>query len=753
MKANSKCSMDKLEVKKRINKLRLEIEDLRYRYHVLDDPKATDEVYDSLTRELRQLEAQYPEFSDPNSPLSRVGGKPLDKFTKVRHEVRMLSLNDAFSFEELEAWEKRVLKLIPEHDRGEFPIEYFCELKLDGLAVSLIYEKGRLVRGATRGDGLVGEDITQNLKTIKDIPVQLYWNDAKHGKQPVTIDYVEVRGEAIMSKTVLQALNKVQQKSGKPLFANTRNAAAGSLRQLDPNLAAGRRLNFFAYDIVSLKRDGKDLLPLTHSDEHDVLRNFLNIPVNSYEKVCKNLNDVKVFIKKIEKIRQKLDYGTDGVVISLNNQQFYQQVGIIGKAPRYMLAFKYPAEKSTTIVKDIIVNVGRTGVLTPVALLKPASVAGSTVSKATLHNLDQIQRLGLKIGDTVVIQKAGDVIPEVVEVLPKLRSGKEKYFNMPKYCPVCGGSVERRGLIPSPGVRLPDGQVGRRSPFLFSLAPMQRGERGRGEGGLGRGRTVEVVPNIEKQKSLSVAYYCANPNCPAKNQRGMEHFVNAFEIYTMGPKIIARFKDEGLISNAADLFTLEAGDISVLSRFGGKSAENIIKSIQEHKSISLARFIYALGILNVGEQTAEDLAQSFGGLQKLQDASLEAISAVENIGPVVSQSVYDYFHRKENLQFIEKLIENGVKILNLKSLPRRQAGKILNHKLSGKTFVLTGTLTSMDRDEAKQKIRSLGGRISESVSKETSYVVVGQEPGSKYGKAQKLGIPTLREDGFRKMVK
>jgi len=691
--------MNKGEIKKRIEKLREQIEDLRYRYHVLDDPKASDEVYDSLTRELRDLESKNPEFADPNSPINRVGGKPLDKFVKVKHNIRMLSLNDAFSFEELEAWEKRIKKFIPEYDRGEFPIEYFCELKLDGLAVSLIYKNGVFVRGATRGDGLVGEDITQNLKTIESIPLKLHWKDSKHGSQPVeTIDYLEVRGEAIMRKKVLRDLNKVQEKLDKPLFANTRNAAAGSLRQLDPQLAASRKLDFFAYDIVSLKRNGKEDLPLTHSEEHNVLRNFLQFNVNDHERICKDLKEAEQFIREIEKIRDGLDYGTDGVVVSLNNQKFYEQVGVVGKAPRYMVAYKYPAEKATTIVKDVFFNVGRTGVLTPVAVFEPTLVAGSRVSKATLHNMDQINRLGLKIGDTVVIQKAGDVIPEVVEILPKLRSGKEKNIKIPIKCPVCGQGVEKRSI----------------------------GVKSAGE---------------------STAYYCMNPKCPAKNSRALQHFVNAFEIYEIGPKIIERFKDEGLISDAADIFTLKKEDIQGLERFGEKSADNIIQSINDHAHVSLSRFIYSLGILHVGEETAIDLAEHFGSLEKLMAANLEEIDTIPNIGGAVAKSVYGYFRDKQNTQFIERLVKNGVVIEKQEARSKKQ-GPLLRKKV-----VVTGTLENMSRDEAKQAVRSAGGDWVSSVSKNTDYVVVGNEPGSKLEKAQKLGISILTEQEFLALMK
>lgn len=673
--------MDKIEAKKRIEKLSAEIEDLRYRYHVLDDPGVTDEVYDSLTRELRDLEKQYPELANPNSSINRVGGKPLDKFVKVKHAVRMLSLNDAFSKEELAAWEKRVKKLAPDHN-----LEYFCELKLDGLAVSLIYAKGLLLRGATRGDGFIGEDITQNLKTIESIPLKL--------RAPFP-EYIEVRGEAVMSKKVWEELNKKNAKEGKPLFANTRNAAAGSLRQLDPTLAAARRLDCFAYDVVEIKDPNFKITIDSHSAKHQLLRS-LGFKVDQHEVKCKTLEQVEKFIDKIEKLRPNFPFGTDGVVVSVDDLSLQVRLGIVGKAPRYMVAYKYPAKKATTIIKDVIFNVGRTGVLTPVAMFEPTLVAGSTVSKATLHNMDQINRLGLKVGDTVVIQKAGDVIPEVVEVLVKLRSGKEKSVKIPSKCPVCAEEVEKRSI-----------------------------------GG--------------KSKEESIAYYCANPKCPAKNRRGMQHFVAVLDIYEIGPKILDRLQEEGLISDAADLFTLKKSDLEGLERFGEKSAENIINSIDEHRKVSLSKFIYALGILHVGEQTAEDLANNFGSLEKLMAASLEDINNIENIGPVVSQSVFDYFKYKENLKYIQALQKNGVEILN-------QAKKV-GGKLSGKTFVITGTLESMGRDEAKSKIKSLGGKTSESVSKLTSYVVAGSEAGSKKQKAEKLKVEILDEKKFLELIK
>ncbi len=710
--------MNKSEVGKRIEKLRNEIARLREAYHIENVPNVTDDVYDSLTRELRELLKKYPEFADLNAPENRVAGKPLDKFVKVKHKIRMTSLNDVFSEEELYDWENRIKKLLPPlliKERGGGEVNYFCEVKFDGLAVSLIYENGKFIKGATRGDGLIGEDITQNLKTIQSIPLELTPPHAKgevgRGSIP---DYIEIRGEAVMAKKTLIALNKKNEKDRKALFANTRNAAAGSLRQLDPKLASERKLDFFAYDIAEIKfaeppakfsrvlgLDPDQLenflsAPQKHSEKHILLKK-LGLKVDSNEIVCKNLGEVINFIKKFEKIRPNFPYGTDGVVISVDDLKLQEVLGVVGKAPRYMSAFKYPAERATTIVKNIKVNVGRTGVLTPLAIFEPTLVAGSMVSKATLHNMDQIERLGLKIGDTVVIEKAGDVIPKVVEVLVRMRTGKEKKFKIPEHCPVCGGKIEKRG--------------------------------------------------ISEKKEESVAYYCSNPKCPAKNQRFLEHFVSVFEIYELGPKILRRFKDEGLISDAGDIFTLTKEDIAPLERFGEKSAENIINEIKMKKKISLSCFLWALGILHVGEETARDLASNFGTLEKLISSArqdLAEIDRIENIGPAVSKSVYDFFHDKNNLNFIEKLRKNGVIV---EKEEKKKVGKF-----NGLTFVLTGTLPTMSRELAKEKIINFGGKVSGSVSQNTSYVVAGEEAGSKLTDAQKLGVKIIDEKEFLKML-
>ncbi len=703
--------MNENEAKNRIIKLRSEISRLRKEYHIENNPTVTDDVYDSLTKELHELENKYPKFKDQNSPLLRVAGKPLDKFKKAKHEVRLLSLGNVFSKEELFAWEKRNLKIL----EGRKQLNYFCELKFDGLAISLIYENGKFIRGATRGDGEVGEDITENLKMIKSIPLVL---NTPYPKK------IEVRGEAIMRKDVLITLNKQNQKEGKPLFANSRNAAAGSLRQLDPRLTQSRNLDFFSYEIAQI--EGEEWLDKTskHHLKHNLL-DSLGFLVDQHSEVVKNLDEAFKFISKISGLREKFPFGTDGVVVSIDDSSVYEELGVVGKDPRGATAYKYPAEKATTEVLDISVNVGRTGVLTPLAHFKPTIVAGSRVSKATLHNMDQIERLDIRIGDTVVIQKAGDVIPEVVEVLPKMRSGKEKKFKMLNKCPVCNFEVEKRNT----GSGKSSSSKGPRISSTNSLK--------------GRGQTISHR-TFSISGEASVAYYCTNKNCPAKNRRGMQHFVNIFEIYTVGPKILDRLKDEGLISDAADLFTLEASDLSGLERFGEKSALNIISSISSHKRVPLWRFIYALGILHVGEQTAQDLANHFGGINKIMNAKIEDINNIENIGPVVSNSVYEFFKHKENQNFISKLIKNGV------SIEKNSSKK--GNKFIGKTFVLTGTLSSMSRDEAKVRITKESGKVSSSVSKNTSYVVVGEDPGSKYDDAKKLGVKVLSESEFLKIL-
>jgi DNA ligase (NAD+) len=668
--------VNKSEAKTRLNKLRETIADLRYRYHVLNDPEITDDIYDSLTRELRSIEGKFPDLRLSDDPINRVAGVPLPKFEKITHKERMLSLQDVFSISELEDWEERAKKII----KGE-TTTYFAELKFDGLAVSLFYENGKLVYGATRGDGFVGENITENIKMISDIPVVLPENSPK---------ILEVRGEIVMSKSTLIELNKQNEGEGKQKFANTRNAAAGSMRQLDPSIAKERNLSFFAYDIAQLSDDYNKKIKL-HSDEHRLLLS-LGFPVSEHEKKCKSVEELEKFVESISKIREGLPFGTDGVVISINETSLQKRLGVVGKAPRYMCAFKYPAEKATTKVLDITVQVGRTGVLTPLAHFEPTLVSGSTVSKATLHNMDQIERLDLKIGDTVVIQKAGDVIPEVVEVLKGLRTGKERNFKMPSSCPVCGGEVEKK-----------EGQGGK-----------------------------------------SVAYYCTNKRCEAKSTRGLVHFVNAFDIYTVGPKIIERLQDEGLISDGADLFTLTEADLSGLERFGDKSASNIVGNIKERRNPTLDRFIVSLGIIHVGEETARDLAGHFGTLKKFLNANESDLDQIENIGPAVTESILEYLSDSYHQKFVQKLIDNGVK-------PKEY--KKATGKFTGLTFVLTGTLPTLSREEAKKIIIENGGKVASSVSKATSFVLTGENAGSKLNEAKKVGVKTINEAEFLKLAK
>ncbi len=721
------------KVSVRVKKLRQEIARLRAEYHIENAPNVTDSVYESLSRELGTLLKDYPEFRDENAPENRVAGKPLDKFTKVKHGSRMLSLNDAFSYEELYEWEKRIKKLLPpppfgrgagavqalrspQARRGE--VNYFCEVKFDGLAVSLIYENGKFVRGATRGDGFVGENITQNLKTINSIPLILNsFPPAKGGIKGgggggEIPKYLEVRGEALVSKKILEHLNAKNVKEGKPLFANTRNVAAGSLRQLDPKLVAERKLEFSAYDMFVSPE------PATHSEKHRMLKD-LGFPVDPHDAICKNLEEVKSFIEKFGKIRPNFPYGTDGIVISVDNIKLQNVLGVVGKAPRYMVAFKYPAEKATTVVKEILVNVGRTGVLTPLAVFEPTFIAGSTVSKATLHNMDQIERLDLRIGDTVVIEKAGDVIPKVVEVLTRMRTGVEKKFKMPTFCPVCGGKVEKKNT---------QSRIHKISSH-FTL------------------KGSDMTQKFYESATASVAYYCTNPKCGAKNERYLEHFVSVFEIYELGPKILRRFKDEGLITDAADIFTLTEIEIASLERFGEKSARNIIKEIENKKKIPLAKFLSALGILHVGEETARDLAVHFGTLPKVisvAQSNLSEIDNIENIGPAVSKSLHEFFQNKSNLNFIKKLEQNGVVI---EKAPKKTKGKF-----SGLSFVLTGTLAEMSRQIGKERILALGGKVSGSVSKNTSFVVAGDGSGAKFTTAKKLGVKIIDEKEFLQML-
>jgi DNA ligase (NAD+) len=689
-----------IDAKKRVEKLRHLINEYRYAYHVLNKEIISPEALDSLKKELFDLEEQFPELVTPDSPTQRIGGEPLKEFKKVRHKVPMLSFNDAFNEVDIENFEERIKKLLP----PEVKFDYYVELKIDGLAIKLVYQNGLLISGATRGDGYLGEDVTLNLKTIEAIPLSLQplsevikqlksLGLSQKIVQAVQKGYageIEVRGEVFMSKSELQRLNQERQKRGETVFANPRNAAAGSLRQLDPKITAERKLDAFMYDLVT------DLGQTTHEEEHLILKS-LGFKVSSQTKRATNLIEVKAFRAEWEAKRQELDFEIDGIVVQVNQNAIFERLGVVGKAPRGAIAFKFSPKQSTTKVKDIIVQVGRTGTLTPVAVLEPVEIGGVTVSRASLHNEDEIKRLGIKIGDTVVVGRAGDVIPQVLEVISKLRSGKEKTFVFPKKCPACGSSIVKTG-----------------------------------------------------------AYYrCPNKNCAALRREQVYHFVSksAFDIEGIGPKLINRFFDEGLITDAADLFMLKEGDLRDLSGFDVLSEKNVLASLASKKRISLPRFIYALGILHIGEENAQVLAKFMRGFGQIKKPTefwdigakipQKNFEEIPGFGPKLAESLYRFFQDEYNKKFLEKLEKVGISIFE-----EEKGGK-----LEGQIFVFTGELERYTREEAKNIVRSLGGEVSETVSKKVKYVVVGKNPGSKLAKAKKIGVKTINETEFLNLVK
>ncbi len=674
--------MKKEEARERIEKLKKLIDKYRYAYHVLNRSEISDEALDSLKHELKKLEDQFPDLITPDSPTQRVSGQPLKEFKKVAHQVRMISLEDIFSEQEFSEWLLRIKKLAPS---GKF--EFYSEPKFDGLAISLIYKNGILHQASTRGDGVVGEDITQNAKTIESIPLKIDLAKGGQAKEKM----IEVRGEAIITKKNFDRINREQKKRGLPAYANSRNLAAGSVRQLDPKITSSRKLDFFAYDILGPVYN-------LHSEEHAALKALGFKTGYDFEKLCKNEDEVFAHHKKIAHVRESLEYIIDGIVVSVNSNELFKKLGIVGKAPRGAVAFKFSPKEATTVVEDIVVQVGRTGALTPVAILRPVEIAGVVVSRATLHNEDEIKRLGLKIGDSVIVGRAGDVIPDVKKVLTGLRTGKEKNFHMPPHCPVCKRAVSK--------------------------------------------------------KSGEVQSYCLNKLCPARHREGMYHFVSrkAFNIDGLGPKILDAFLDEGLIQDAADIFDLKEGDIAPLERFGEKSAGNIVRAIDASKKVTLPRFLYALGILHVGEETALVLARQFPAaspdslLKKYKDIGKEELEKIPDVGPKVAESIHEWFGDPTNHKFLEKLDRAGIKI----EVPKIKTSGL---KLKGKSFVFTGEMEKLSRDEAKEKVRDLGGEASESVSKKTGYVVAGSNPGSKYDKAKKLGVEILDEKQFLKMIK
>ena len=676
--------MDKLQAKKRIDKLVEQIDELRYQYHVLNEPTVSDEIYDSLTQELRDLEKKFPNLKRKDSPLQRIGGAPLEKFEKVKHQVRQWSFNDAFEEQDLYDWEERVKKIL-EKEMGQAPkIEYVCELKIDGLHVVLTYEKGILVQAATRGDGVIGENVTQNIKTIESIPLRL----------KKTVDVV-VEGEVWLSEAQLAKINQQRKKQNQPEFANPRNAAAGTIRQLDPKIVAARKLSCFVYDWSA----GNYPAPQSQLEELQELEK-LGLTVNKHYQLCHNLQEVIKFCDEWSQKRTKQDYWTDGIVVKINDINLQKALGYVGKAPRWAVAYKFPAAKVTTVVEDIQVQIGRLGTLTPVAHLRPAKLAGTVVKRASLHNMDQINKLDVRIGDTVIIQKAGDIIPEVVASLPKLRTGREKKFTMPKVCPDCGSVVSKKAAA-------------------------------------------------DKNQGKTVDYYCTNPRCFAQHKRQLIHFVSkkAFDIDGLGEKIVSQLIEEDLLKTPADIFRLGKDDLVPLERFADKSADNLIKAIKQAKNISLPRFIYSLGIANVGEETAIALTENFGSIDKLQKATLAQLEEIKDIGPVVSRSIYDYFNNKNNQEILEDLNKAGVKSES------QQVVKTKTGPLAGKKIVVTGTLSSMSREEVKAAIRKAGGDWASSVSKNTDFVLVGENPGSKAAKAEELGVKIISEQEFKKLLK
>ena len=658
------------DIKHEIEKLKLEIQRHDHLYYVLDKPEISDAEYDKLYRKLEELEKENPELITPDSPTQRVGGAPLKAFKTVTHKVPLLSLGNAFTFEELDAFDKRVRDALSV--TGNEKIEYVCELKMDGLAVSLMYKNGNFDKGSTRGDGVTGEDITQNLKTIRSIPLSL-------GKK---ID-IEVRGEAYLPYDDFVKLNEERIANEEPKFANPRNAAAGSLRQLDPKVTARRPLDIFFYYSPDAKV--KTQFELLH------YLNDIGFKVNSHFKLCKGIEEVKKFISNWESKRDDLDYEIDGIVVKVNDLKSQEKLGATSREPRWAVAYKYPPEQKETVIEDIIASVGRTGVITPVAIMKPVNLRGVVVQRATLHNQDEVDKKDVRIGDHVIVQRAGEVIPEVVKVLKEKRKKELKKYHIPNTCPVCGGKVVR-----------------------------EEGE---------------------------AAHRCINKSCPAQLKRTIGHFASrgAMDITGIGWQLSEQLVDSKLVKNPADLYYLTKEKLLRLERFAEKSASNIIENIEKSKSRPFAKLINALGIPNVGEATAEDLAEHFGNIDKLIDASVEQLSKIHEIGPKIAESIYDFFQSKENRHMIDRLKAAGV---NMKAEAKAKDRSKL--PLYGKSFVITGTL-SRPRPEIEVEIKSLGGEIHSSVSKKTDYVIVGTEPGSKYEKAIKLKISIIDEDKYNIM--
>ncbi len=658
-------------IKDRVARLRELINHHRYQYHVLDQLEISEEALDSLKDELAKLEAEYPEVVTPDSPTQRVAGVAQGDFAKVAHEVAQWSFNDAFTPDDIRDFDARVRKFLGEPSR----VTYLCELKIDGFKIVLTYRQGRLVTASTRGDGRVGEDVTSNVRTIESIPLVL--------TEPVD---VIVEGEIWLGRTAFERLNRERAAAGQPLFANPRNAAAGTIRQLDPAIVAARGLDSFIYDLAQASFP----LPQTQAEELERLAS-LGFKIDRHYQLAPTIESVIEFWHKWHDRREGLEAGLDGVVVKVDDRAAQEILGYTGKAPRFAIAFKFRAAEATTVVEEISFQVGRTGVVTPVAHLRPVFLDGSTVSRATLHNEDEIKRLDVRVGDTVIIQKAGDIIPDIVKVLPEMRTGQERPFVFPTELEACGGAIER-------------------------------------------------VPG-------QAAHRCVNKNSFAQLRRKFYYFVgkSAFDIEGLGPKVVDQLLAAKLVTSFDDIFTLRRDDLLKLPRFAEKSVDNLLAAIAARREIALSRFLVSLSISQVGEETAEDLANHFKTVEKIKTATPEELSAVPGVGPVVAESVSNWFRSPSNL----KLLENLLKSVTIRPVARvAQVGG----PLSGKTFVLTGTLSTLGRDEAKAQIKKLGGEISESVSKKTSFVVAGAEPGSKLAKAQSLGVEVLSEEQFLKLI-
>lgn len=664
-------------IEQTISKLRDEIRRHDELYYLQENPEISDRDYDELFAKLRDLEAKHPELITPDSPTQRVAGHPAEGFPEFIHRVPMLSLDNSYSIDELRAFDERCRKLAD----GKSP-EYVAELKIDGLSLSVHYENGGFVRGVTRGDGFRGEDVSSNVRTIRSIPLKL------RGKAKQIAPEIEVRGEAYLGRRIFERINAEREDAGEPRFANPRNAASGTIRQLDPSITSRRRLEMFAYDVIAGQRKA--------FDTHWAALNWAaaaGFRVNDNRALCQSIDEVIDFCNRMEAKRDDLDYEIDGVVVKVNSTALQEEFGATGKAPRWAVAYKYAARQATTKVNEIIVSVGRTGAVTPVAMLEPVQLGGVTVSRSTLHNEDEIERLGLRIGDYVLIERGGDVIPKVVKVIESKRTGKEKKFRMPAHCPVCGGQISR-----------PEGEAVSR---------------------------------------------CVAADCPAQLTGRLLHFASrrAMRIEGLGVALAEQLLANKLVKDVADLYSLTVDDVASLERMAKKSASNVLAQVEASKSRELSNLIYALGIRHVGERTAGILAHEFGSLEKLSEASVEELDDVHEIGLTMAQSIHDWFADPGNRQLCERLRAAGVR-----TETDKRAKSNSDERLAGKQFVLTGSLPGMTRDEAKELIESHGGRVMSSVSKKTDYVLAGAEPGSKLDKANQLGVKVIDEQEFKKML-